>query len=235
MEQMIEQINTDIVAFKKQLKDKGTQGLVIDLDETLSGTVHYMAGELARLYGNPLNLSIEELCERMNAHDVPFWKLEEIREWGLQALESAEMTEAYPIIAGADQAVAKIVQVIPVAGYLTLRQTSVRNATERWLKKHGFPAAPVITRPDDLKLAAGMKWKADTLAYLYPQVSGLIDDTLDIFNYLPSNYQGTIFLYGQTDYPQSDLNIIPCKTWDDVYKKVVEHKATFQRTAGNPA
>ncbi|WP_236860070.1 hypothetical protein [Candidatus Formimonas warabiya] len=217
-------MNADIAAFKKQLKDKGTKGLVIDLDETLSWTVYYMAGELAKLYGNPQNLSVEELCERMNARDIPFWNVEEVRKWGIQALESEEMTEEYPIMEGSDKAVEKINHVIPVVGYLTLRQTSVRDATKRWLAKHGFPDEPVITRPNNLKLEDGMKWKADTLAYLYPQVIGSIDDTLDIFNYLPSSYKGTIFLYGQTDYPKSDLNIIPCKTWDDVYKKVIEHQ-----------
>ncbi|WP_368487504.1 hypothetical protein [Clostridium sp. BJN0013] len=224
---MIEQMNSNIVAFKKQLENSGTKGLVIDLDETLSWTIHYMAGELAKRYGNPQNLSVEELRERMIAHDVPFWNVEEIRKWGLLALESEEMTEEYPIIEGSDKAVEKIDHVILVVGYLTLRQTSIRDATKRWLKKHGFPDAPVITRPNNLKLEEGMKWKADTLAYLYPQVIGLIDDTLDIFNYLPGSYKGTIFLYGQTDYPKSDLNIIPCKTWDDVYKKVVEHKASL--------
>lgn len=228
-------MNSDIVAFKKQLADRGTKGLVIDLDETLSWTIHYMAGELAKLYGNPQNLSVEELRERIIAHDIPFWKLEDVRKWGVQALESEEMTEEYSIIEGSDKAVEKIDHVIPVAGYLTLRQTSIRAATKRWLNKHGFPDVPVITRPDDLKLEEGMKWKADTLAYLYPQVIGLIDDTLDIFNYLPSSYKGTIFLYGKADYPESDLNIIPCKTWDDVYKKVIEHKASLERTAGNPA
>lgn len=224
---MIEQMNVDIVAFKEQLENSGTKGLVIDLDETLSCTVHYMAGQLAKLYGNPENLSIEELRERMIAHDVPFWNVEEIRKWGLLALESAEMAEEYPIIEGADKAVERINRVIPVVGYLTLRQTSIRNATKKWLKKHGFPDEPVITRPDDLKLEEGMQWKAETLAYLYPQVIGLIDDTLDIFNYLPGSYKGTIFLYGKTDYPKSDLSIIPCKTWDDVYKKVSEHKVSL--------
>ncbi len=224
-------MDSDIVAFKKQLKDEGTKGLVIDLDETLAWTIQYMAGELAKLYGNPQNLSVEELRERIIARDIPFWRLEEVREWGLQALESEEMAEEYPIIEGADKAVEKIDHVIPVVGYLTLRQTSVRNATKRWLKKYGFPDRPVITRPNDLKLEEGMKWKADTLAYLYPQVIGLIDDTLDIFNYLPGSYKGTIFLYGKADYPKSDLNIVPCKTWDDVYRKVVEHKASLDHTA----
>jgi hypothetical protein len=46
------------------------KGLVIDLDETFSWTIHYMAGELAKLYGNPQNLSVEELRERIIAHDI---------------------------------------------------------------------------------------------------------------------------------------------------------------------
>lgn len=73
-------MNADTIAFKKQLEDSGTKGLVIDLDETLSWTVYYMAGELAKRYGNPEDLSVEELCARMIAHDVPFWNVEEIRK-----------------------------------------------------------------------------------------------------------------------------------------------------------
>ncbi len=225
-------MNPAIVAFKEQLKNSGRRGLVVDLDETIAWAIHYMAGELAKLFGNPLKLSVDQLRERIIAHDIPFWDLEEVRKWGMHALESPEITEEYPIIEGSDKAIERIGHVIPVVGYLTLRQTSVRDATKRWLKKHGFPDEPVITRPNSLKLEEGMKWKAETLAYLYPQVIGSIDDTLDIFSHLPSSYKGTIFLYGQTDYPESDLNVIPCKTWDDVYERVVEHQASLERTAG---
>jgi hypothetical protein len=223
-------MNANIIAFKEQLKHKGIKGLVIDLDETLSDTIHYWASELATRFGNPQNLSVEEIVKRIYAQDVPFWKLEELQKWMIRALKSEEMTEAYPIIEGSDQAVEKINRVIPVAGYLTVRETVIKDATGRWIKKHGFPDRPVITRPGELK-TGGHKWKADTLAYLYPQVIGLIDDTPDIIEYLPSSYPGTIFLYGNRDYLRTDLNIIPCATWDDVYKKVVEHKASLLRTA----
>lgn len=226
-------MNSEIVAFKKQLKDKGTKGLVIDLDETLSNTIHYWALELAKSFGNPQNLSTEEIIKRIYAQDVPFWKPEELQNWMILALKSEEMTEVYPIVEGSDQAVEKINQVIPVAGYLTIRETCIRDATRRWLKKHGFPDEPVITRPDELK-TGGHQWKAEVLVYLYPQVIGLIDDTPDIINYLPNSYKGAIFLYGNRDYPRTGLNIIPWATWDDVYKKVVEHQASLERTAGNP-
>lgn len=51
--------------FKERLKDNVTKGLAIGLDETLSGTVYYMAGKLARLYGNPPNLTVEELRKKI--------------------------------------------------------------------------------------------------------------------------------------------------------------------------
>jgi len=71
-EERMEKMMEHIAVFKKQLKDSGTKGLVIDLDETLSWTIHYMAGELAKRYGNPQNLSAEELRERMIADIPPF-------------------------------------------------------------------------------------------------------------------------------------------------------------------
>lgn len=232
-------MNADVVAFKKQLEDRGTKGLVVDIDETISWTFHYMAGELAKLHGNPQNLTEEELCERIVAQDIPFWKVEEVQAWMASALESEEITEEYPIIEGSDEAIERVDRVIPVVGYLTLRKTLIRDATKRWLKKHGFPDKPVITRPDDLE-TKGMRWKAETLAYLYPQVIGSIDDTPEIINYLPGDYRGTIFLYrqayyeahyGNRDHTRRDLNIIPCDTWDDVYEKVVEHRASLERAA----
>lgn len=227
-------MNADIAAFKQQLKNSRTNGLVIDLDETLSWTMQYWVLELVKIFGNPRNLSVDEIIERIVAQDIPFEKTEEALRWMILALKSEELTEAYPIIEGSDKAVERINQVIPVVGYLTLRETSIRNATARWLRKHGFPEKPVITRPDDLKAGEGMKWKAETLAYLYPQVIGTIDDTPDIIKYLPSDYKGSIFLYGNRPYPRSDLKIIPCNTWNDIYKKVVEQQASLERTAGNP-
>ena len=226
-------MNSNVIDFKQQLKNSGTNGLVIDLDETLSWTMQYWVLELVKIFGNPRNLSVDEIIERIVAQDIPFEKPEEALQWMIRALKSEEITEAYPIIEGSDKAVEKINQVIPVVGYLTLRETSIRNATARWLRKHGFPEKPVITRPDDLKAGEGMKWKAKALAYLYPQVIGTIDDTPDIVKYLPSDYKGSIFLYGDRPYPRSDLNVIRCVTWDEAYKKVVENKALLLQTAEN--
>ncbi|QBD83523.1 hypothetical protein EPA93_19955 [Ktedonosporobacter rubrisoli] len=170
----------------------------------------------------------------MVARDFPFEKPEEALKWMILALQSEEITEEYPIIEGSDKAVERINQVIPVVGYLTLRETSIRNATKRWLRKHGYPNEPIITRPDNTRIGEGMKWKAETLAYLYPQVIGSIDDTPDIINYLPDSYKGTFFLYGNRTSSRSDLDIIPCNSWDDVYKKVVEYQASLlERAAGH--
>ncbi|WP_332237042.1 hypothetical protein [Sporolactobacillus sp. KGMB 08714] len=220
-------MNVDIAAFKQQMKDEETKGLVIDLDETLSSTIQYWTSELVKSFGNPENLPAEEMTKRILAQDIPFWKPEEVQKWMIRALKSEEMTEAYPIIEGSDKAVDRINQAIPVVGYLTLRETLIRDATRRWLQKHGFPDRPVITRPDDLK-SGGMKWKAETLAYLYPQVIGTIDDTPGFIDYLPSSYKGAIFLYGNRDYRKSNLDVILCSTWDDVCREVAARRAALQ-------
>lgn len=101
-------MNADIVAFKKQLVDRGTKGLVIDLDETLSWTMQYWVLELVKIFGNPRNLTEEEIIERIVAKDIPFEKPEEALQWMILALKSEELTEAYPIIEGSDQAVERI-------------------------------------------------------------------------------------------------------------------------------
>ncbi len=239
----MEYISADIVAFKKRLEESGTKGLVIDIDETLSNSALYMAGELGRLYGNPLNLSDEELFERLLDRNVPFWDINVIREWGQVAMESAEIVEKYSVKEGAGKAVSKINDIIPMVGYLTLRPESIKDVSARWLKKHGFPEVPVLARPNSIKLtdgSMGMQWKAAVLDYLYPQITGLIDDTLEIYTYLPSNYKGTIFLYNKKPRPKRELNTISCKTWDDVYREVVENKevmriAALRHESGNNA
>ncbi len=226
-------MNADIVAFKRQLESRETNGLVIDIDETVSWTQPQLVRELLKLFGNPRNLSVEEACESMaRTRELPFEKPEAAIKWIVRALNSEERVEEYPIVKGSSEAVERIDRIIPIVGYLTLRRTRVRNATKRWLNKHGFPDAPVITRPNNLKTGEGMKWKARTLAYLYPQVIGIIDDNPDILDHLPSSYKGTIFLYGNPDYAGGDLDVVPCGMWDDVYMKVVEHQASLERTAG---
>lgn len=58
--------------------------------------IRYLAGEFANLYGNPPNLSVEELREKILAHDILFWKLEDVRKWGEGASPSGcheEMVE----------------------------------------------------------------------------------------------------------------------------------------------
>lgn len=223
----------DISALKNRLAATGRRGLVVDLDETISATIEHWAAELLEVFGNPGNLSPHDVVRRMSNGDIPFDNPEEVTEWMIRALASEELTESYPIIEGADIALAKIDRVVPVVGYLTIRQDAVRAATQRWLTAHGFPDGPVITRPDGMQ-AGGMQWKAATLAALHPHVVAAIDDTADFIQYLPDDYPGTIFLYGKPDHAQDRVDVVPCPTWDDVYARVAERRDLLLHETGDP-
>ena len=80
-----------------------------------------------------------------------------------------------------------VMQRIPVVCYLTNRPESTADGTKRWLRKYGFPERNVISSVDDLE------WKANQLTDMFPEVSGIVDDNVDLLLHIPRNYGGKIF------------------------------------------
>ena len=60
---------------------------------------------------------------------------------------------------------------------------------------------------------------------MYPEIVGIVDDHPSLPDNMSSDYKGVIFLYDNTEHARKDLNVIPCKTWDDVYTAVLDYKA----------
>ena len=80
------------------------------------------------------------------------------------------------------------------------------------MKKHNFPLAPVICRPNELAHDKGNEWKAKILEELYPKVLGIIDDNAKLLQFLNPGYQGKVFMYDHHDnlgFPFA----IACKDW----------------------
>ncbi len=196
------------------------KGLAVDIDETLSGTVSHWIERMLEKFGNPENLSVKELIEKYRyTKHVPYWQQSEVLSWIDEQVHSDELHEELPLIEDANIILRKINEIIPVAAYITARPEVVRRGTERWLKKHRFPLAPVMCRPIDVPHDEGNKWKAGTLIALYPSIIGIIDDNAALLEYLGKEYQGTVFLYDHhEDYGYS--NVVPCKNWLMVYEAV---------------
>ncbi|MEK6958819.1 MAG: hypothetical protein AABW59_02120 [archaeon] len=200
-----------------------TPGLAVDIDETLSWTIGYWVQEMQKKFGNPENLTIHELIKKYRyTQNVPYWQSKEARDWMEHHRNSDEVQEVLPLIEGSPTFLNKINEIIPISAYLTIRPQIVVNGTQKWLKKHNFPNAPVISRPKEVLMADGNKWKAKVLQENFPKIKGIIDDNPNLVNLISSDYKGLIFLYDHEPV-ESKLNVIACKDWKEVYAQVKEY------------
>ncbi len=198
-------------------------GLAVDIDETLSWTIGYWIEEMQNKFGNPENLTVKEMAEKYRyTQNVPYWQHAEVLEWIDEKINSNETQEDLPLIEGSSAYLNRINQIIPVAAYITIRPERVLEGTNNWLKKHNFPIAPVICRPNELAHSNGNEWKAKVLEELYPKVLGIIDDNAKLLQFLSPEYKGRVFLYDHHDNLGFSF-AVACKDWLKVYKEVKKY------------
>ncbi|HYK08322.1 MAG TPA: hypothetical protein VEW42_02370 [Candidatus Eisenbacteria bacterium] len=219
------QVGPDIVAFKINLQKEGRQGIVLDIDETLANAVLYFFDQLRTIAGvskEDAHLSSEELIAKYHyAQFVPYWKDNPVaNEWMHNARNSNAVQEGELPIEGSVEMVNEVAKIVPIVGYITVRPPEVLEGTTNWLRKHGFPDIPLIFKPNDVSHADGTQWKAKSLHYLYPEVIGIVDDSVKLIQDLPAEYQGTIYLYGQGKSPREDIHVVPAETWGEMYQQI---------------
>ena len=196
------------------------KGIGVDIDETLAFTALHWMTELQRLFGNPENLSPQGIIDKyIYAQNVPYWQTEEALKWMEEKRHSNEFQKNLPLIENSNHFLNKISKIIPISAYITIRPEVVREGTEHWLMKHGFPKAPIILKPNSVLFREGNKWKAKVIEDLFPNLVGFIDDNLNLVNSFSNKYKGIIFFYNKKEI-KSDLNLIQCKDWEQVYKEV---------------
>lgn len=213
----MEFVHLESQSLKELLQKQAVQGLALDIDDTLSLTDHYWITEMKRRFGDPENLTRDELVRKYRwIEEVPYWKTKGARELMQELTHSNEFQESIPVIENANQIVRQIASTVPVVAYITARPISVLHGTAQWLAKHDFPVAPIVFRPADITNEAKHRWKAEVLEYLYPQVLGIVDDSPDLAKHLDTmNYQGTVYQYGT----RSEALVpcaISCESWTDV-------------------
>lgn len=214
-------ITEKIEKFKADLQAKGKFGLALDIDEVLSNTILYWLEAMFAKFGNPENLTIEQMVEKYRyTQNVPYWQTEEILAWMEAKRHDSSIHEDFKLIENANHFANKLNQKIPVVAYLTGRPDTVFETTQNWLNKHGFPEAELITKPNHINNEQVNKWKAEVLNYLYPQVKGIVDDNPGLLKNLDSSYKGIVFLYDHAEYPVQDFKVAPCKTWVDLLQAV---------------
>jgi hypothetical protein len=144
----------------------------------------------------------------------------EIKEW-MDAQGTNETQEHYAVLENAVEIVKEINKIRPVRMYITSRPSIVVEGTKRWLDKHGFPEAELVTRPMSKIKINGNAWKADILKQQFPLISGLVDDNPEIIEALGPDYPGTLYLYGHLGKNLTVPDFVKvCPTWNDVLKAI---------------
>lgn len=212
-----------VIELKKKLTEQGLKGLALDIDQTLADTRPHWMDHLMRFH-TPENMTREQLEEHKFLEHVPAWQTEEAKEFIAKTMESNEFNETIPLLHESSVMVQKLNAIMPIVAYISARPDSVLHGTERWLKRHGFPLAPVILRPGQPGhhgLETKNTWKAAVLRELYPFVQGIVDDHVDLPEALAQvGYKGKVFVYG----PQSkeikpdayQFPVIVSPSWDHV-------------------
>jgi len=215
-------ISPEIIEFKKYLQDNFITGIALDIDDTLSQTKKYWFEYFSRIIGNPEKLTSDEFCQKYPLiQDAPYFQTQEAKELIFELSNSSQVYRDLEIIDNSLNSVNKINQTIPVVAYITMRPHNSILATQDWLNKHNFPKARLISRPDSLSIDSINNWKADILQELYPNIIGIVDDSVNVINQLPSTYQGKIYWYNSdTKNYRTDINIVTCANWESVIEQV---------------
>ena len=211
-----------IIQLKHRLKSKKLKGLALDIDDTLARSGEAWILGVQKQFGNPENLTIEEVKKKYRySYNAPYWSNQTVSDWEKTTRHDNQWHLELPLIKNANHIVEKIHRLVPIVIYLTARPKSVLPGTKKWLKQYGFPEAEIVYRPADVKLPLNLAWKAKVLEYLYPQVIGMVDDHPQLAKDLSKKYRGTLYLYDYHDQaPRGDINIIPCKNWNEVLERI---------------
>lgn len=195
----------------------------VDIDEVLCNTALGWVKEMIPLFGNPENLTPEELVKKYPYVQLaPFWQSEAARTWVEKAKVEPSRYLTLPQMDNASQTLKELVSAgkIKIAAYLTMRDDKLEAVTREWLTLQEFPTAQIIARPDNVEWDRRYTWKAELVASKYPDVEILVDDHLKVIDALPGGYKGTCILFGQEESPRKDIDVIPCATWAEVAKTV---------------
>jgi hypothetical protein len=210
---------------KEYLVENNTRGFALDIDETLSLTSTHWVRKMQKLFGNPEKLTAEEIILKYRYTQlVPYWQTDEIIKWANEHVNSEDSYIDVPVIEGALEMVNEISKKFPILAYLTVRPQSVINISKEWLKKNGFPEAHIISRPAEIVMEDGNKWKAGVLEELYPNLLGIVDDSAGLVKHLSKEYKGTVLLISNNESPRSDINVIACPKCEDVIQQISQIK-----------
>jgi 5'(3')-deoxyribonucleotidase len=213
-------VDKQIVDFKNNLVSNKLSGIALDIDETLAYTKKHWFEILNKKFGNPENLSLDELLAKyMYSQNVPYWQHKEALDMMQGFREDNSMHESIDLIDGAVEAVNEIHSRIPVCCYISARPQKVYQSTESWLYRNGFPRAEIILKPNSLPLENSFDWKSDILKFVFPEVVGIIDDNpLQVSSLVNCGYSGKIWLLGDMNLSDANRGVSVFDGWNNIPK-----------------
>ena len=213
---------------KQKLELENAKGIFLDIDDTISATNLFWAQNHIGRFGNPENLTAEEIVRRYRyVSNVPYWNNNRAAEdWVQQHRLSDKGELELPLVQGAVESTREIKDML--VAYLTGRPQSTISGTKKWLETHGFPMLDIIAQPsqatlEQMCLSDGNEWKARVMEYFFPIVYGAIDDNSGVVGYLSPEYRGTIYLFSH-EAIDATTNVICCPTWKDVVSALTGNK-----------
>lgn len=210
---------------KRELEHDARLGLVVDIDETLAASNLYWAGRLADLFGNPEGLTASETIAKYEfCYRVPYWQGDAL-QWVEEHIKSANAKLEIPAVEGSLEGALRCAKELPLIGYLTGRPCNTNTGTQAWLDREGFPEAPLLAAPPKSLLREheieSNEWKALCLERMYPWVLGIIDDNVQVVEYLSDDYAGTVFLYNHDEYcGNASTKVVCCPSWSTIPSEV---------------
>jgi hypothetical protein len=148
--------------------------LAVDIDDTIVDTALHVIRVIHGQFGH--SLSPDDL--RFNYKQpgsVPQWQTAPVQKAIKDIFDSSEFLSQLEPKQAASKILHQAHKTSPISCYITSRESKHQTATQKWLRTHAFPKAPVITRETN---EIRMDWKLHHLANNFPDVKYLLDDTL---------------------------------------------------------
>lgn len=190
------------------------EGAGFDLDETLAETNEYWFEALVTRFGNPEGLTSEQIIGRYRYYQL-YWNTPVAHAFMDAMSASDELTLSLRPVAGAQEVVHEVFRKTKIQCYITARPHTVAQSSLQWLRQHGFPEGVLITRPPEIPLHEGSRWKAEVLRKLYPYIKHMFDDSLALLDHLDPAYQGRMYFLKVQQVHHPTIAVHACPTWQE--------------------
>jgi hypothetical protein len=212
-----------VIQLKNDLIDKNISGIALDIDETICSTCELWIEKAIEKFGNPTNLSSNELFKKYKRlQNIPFWNNEELIECVEDLINDEDMHFNAEPFENIKIEIEKLNENLNVVAYITARPELLSKITENWLVKYNFPIVPVILKPNEICYKKGNEWKARVLEYLYPQVCSIVDDNPKLGKEISDEYKGRIYLLSYESHENEKHNVVACYDWEKVHLEVLK-------------